>query len=129
MTAPTMERGHFLPAYVSQVAVNHVPYPGMIADTGSCTSLLTETEIGRFADAITTLTPSHNRIEIENVNGESIIFRGKATLKFDIAGATFQHEFDIMEGTPVVIPTPARQDPCLRTVNPGEAVSKPQLKF
>ena len=103
MTTPAAEPGHYLPAYVSQVAIKDTPYPGMIADTGSCTSLMTETELARFEGAIAFQPPPRNRVEIENVNGEPIVFRGKATLDFTIAGTTFQHEFDVMEGTPVII--------------------------
>ena len=103
MTTPATESNHYLPAYVSQVAIQNTPYPGMIADTGSCTSLMTETELARFEGAIAFQPPPRNRVEIENVNGEPIVFRGKATLDFTIAGTTFQHEFDVMEGTPVII--------------------------
>ena len=58
MTTPAAEPGHYLPAYVSQVAIKDTPYPGMIADTGSCTSLMTETELARFEGAITFQPPA-----------------------------------------------------------------------
>ena len=103
MTTPATEQSHYLPAYVSQVTINHVPYPGMIADTGSCTSLMTETELARFEGAVTFQPPPRNCVEIENVNGEPIVFRGKTILEFAIAGTKFRHEFDVIKGTPVII--------------------------
>ena len=103
MTSPVDNRMAYLPAYVSRVAIHDEPYPWMIADTGSCTSLITEDEVKRFASAVIRHTPSRARINVESVSGETLVFRGKVVLQFSIAEITFEHEFDIIEGTPVII--------------------------
>ena len=87
-----------LPAYLRVGHVDGVRFSNIIADSGSCTSLVSLDMLNRLPAGRSRVEYETPVVDIEAVDGRALVFIGSVLLTVTIDGEGFRHEFRVMDG-------------------------------
>ena len=93
-----------LPAYLEEVRICGHDFDHVIADTGSCASIVSDEVLSQIKPAaLEIMRFERPQVDVKSVDGSALSFTGTVSLPLEIEGQVFKHTFKIMTGGGILV--------------------------
>ena len=101
--AEAVEIGPRWPALIKGATFAGWTSENVVADSGACASIISQSELERCKNAILRKRSIRPRVDVENIRGDTLILTGEVEIEFQLGGHRFRHSFSIMEGGEIIV--------------------------